>query len=94
MRMAFGTDSGVYPHGRNAEQFSLMVDAGMTPIDAIRSATITAADLLGISGQAGTVAPGSWADLIAVDGDPLADVAALTKVSFVMKEGRVIRAVP
>lgn len=94
LRMAFGTDSGVYPHGRNAEQFSLMVDAGMTPIDAIRSATTTAADLLGISGQAGTVEPGSWADLIAVDGDPLADVAALTKVSFVMKEGRVIRAVP
>lgn len=90
LRMAFGTDSGVYPHGRNAEQLSLMVDAGMSPMDAIRSATTTAAELLGLSGRAGTVAPGSWADLIAVDGDPLTDISVLTRVSFVMKEGRVL----
>ncbi len=90
-KIAFGTDGGVYPHGDNAKQFGLMVEFGMKPIEAIQAATVNAADLMGWAGKAGVVAPGSWADLIAVDGDPLSDVHTLEKVRFVMKGGEVFR---
>lgn len=91
VRMAFGTDAGVYPHGRNAEQFALMVEAGMTPADAVRSATVWAAELLGVERHAGSLEAGKWADLIAVEGNPLDDVTTLERVRFVMKGGTVYR---
>jgi imidazolonepropionase-like amidohydrolase len=90
-KIAFGTDSGVYPHGDNAKQFAKMVEWGMKPIDAIQAATIHAADLLGQAEKLGTLEPGHYADLIAVNGDPLADVKVLESVSFVMKGGTVVR---
>jgi imidazolonepropionase-like amidohydrolase len=90
-RMAFGTDAGVYLHGDNWKQFPYMVEYGMKPIEAIRAATVNAADLLGWNGKVGTIAPGTFADLIAVDGDPLVDVKALGAVRFVMKGGEVFR---
>ena len=90
-RMAFGTDAGVYPHGDNARQFAYMVQYGMTAMQAIQSATVQAADLLGWQDRVGAIAAGKFADIIAVRGDPLADVAELTRVSFVMKGGAVIR---
>ena len=85
--MAFGTDAGVYPHGDNAKQFFYMVKFGMTPAQAIRAATSDAADLLGRSKDVGSIAPGKYADVIAVSADPLADVRALEDVGFVMKGG-------
>lgn len=90
VRIAFGTDAGVYPHGRNAEQFQLMVDAGMAPIDAIRSATIVAADLLGAKSGVGEIAIGKYADIIAVRGNPLENVRVFEDVDFVMKGGVVV----
>jgi imidazolonepropionase-like amidohydrolase len=90
-RMAFGTDGGVYPHGDNAKQFPVMVEWGMKPIEAIRAATTEAAALLGIEARAGAIEPQHSADLIAVEGNPLEDVRALTRVKFVMKEGKVYR---
>ena len=90
-KMAFGTDGGVYPHGDNARQFAIMVEYGMKPIEAIQAATVNAADLVGWAGKAGVVAPGSYADLIAVSGDPLQDVHALEHVRFVMKSGEIYR---
>jgi imidazolonepropionase-like amidohydrolase len=90
-RMAFGTDGGVYPHGDNWKQFPVMVEYGMKPIEAIRSATVDAAELIGIAGKAGVVEVGSWGDLVAIDGNPLADIRAMEKVHFVMKEGHVYR---
>jgi imidazolonepropionase-like amidohydrolase len=90
-KMAFGTDAGVYPHGYNARQFTKMVEWGMKPIDAIQAATINAADLLGWSGKVGALETGHYADIIAVIGDPLADVKILESVKFVMKGGEVIR---
>ena len=90
-RMAFGTDAAVYPHGDNARQFAKMVEWGMKPIDAIQAATINAADLLGWSGKVGTLEPGNFADLVAVTGDPLADVRVLEHVAFVLKGGTVYR---
>ncbi|MBA5635888.1 amidohydrolase family protein [Duganella sp. LX20W] len=90
-KMAFGTDAGVYPHGDNARQFAYMVQYGMTPMQAIQSATVQAADLLGWKDRVGAIAAGKFADIIAVQGDPLANVAELTHVSFVMKGGAVIR---
>ncbi|WP_282163224.1 metal-dependent hydrolase family protein [Ulvibacterium marinum] len=89
VKMVFGTDSGIYPHGRNAEQFNLMVKAGMSEIDAIKSATIVAARLIGIEDKAGSIEEGKWADIIAVKGNPLEDITVLEKVEFVMKEGKV-----
>ncbi len=86
-KMAFGTDAGVYPHGDNAKQFAVMVRYGMTPMQAIQAATIADADLLGLGDKVGRIAPGFYADLIAVDADPIKDVKALEKVSFVMKSG-------
>ncbi|HVT92040.1 MAG TPA: amidohydrolase family protein [Bryobacteraceae bacterium] len=90
-KMAFGTDGGVYPHGDNAKQFPIMVEFGMKPIDAIRAATLNAADLMGWGGKAGAVEPGRWADIIAVDGDPLQDVHCLQRVRFVLKGGDIYR---
>jgi len=90
VRMAYGTDAGIYPHGRNAEQFALMVEAGMSNADAIRSATVWAAELLGKSEQIGELKPGKAADLIAVSGNPLVDVTVLERVEFVMKGGVVV----
>ena len=87
VKLAYGTDSGVYPHGDNARQFAYMVRYGMTPMQAIQSATIRAAELLGKEGELGSVAPGRFADLIAVKGDPLTDVRVLENVAHVMKGG-------
>ena len=89
--MAFGTDAGVYPHGDNAKQFGKMVEWGMTPIEAIRAATLSAAQLMGWSDRVGTLEQGHYADLIAVDGDPMADVHRLEHVRFVMQGGIVKR---
>jgi imidazolonepropionase-like amidohydrolase len=88
VKMAFGTDAGVYPHGWNAKQFAHMVRWGMTPMQAIQAATVNAAELLGWSGKVGEVSPGAYADLIAVAGDPLADVTQLEHPIFVMKGGK------
>ncbi|MGH9579710.1 MAG: amidohydrolase family protein [Terriglobales bacterium] len=90
-KMAFGTDAGVYPHGDNGKQFRYMVQYGMTPAEAIRTATANAADLLGRSQDVGTLEAGKFADLIAVAGDPLSDVRALENVGFVMKGGKVYK---
>ncbi|GAC1624552.1 MAG: amidohydrolase family protein [Candidatus Acidiferrum sp.] len=90
-KIAFGTDSGVYPHGDNARQFTKMVEWGMKPLDAIQAATINAADLLGWADHVGTLETGHYADLIAVSGDPLANVRVLEAVKFVMKSGVVAR---
>ncbi len=90
-KIAFGTDSGVYPHGDNARQFSKMVEWGMKPLDAIQSATISAADLLGMSDKLGAIETGHYADLIAVSGDPLADVKTLETVKFVLKGGTTVK---
>ena len=91
MKIAFGTDSGVSAHGDNAQEFGNLVQGGMPPIEAIRAATHRAAQLLGQSDRLGAVKPGYIADLIAVDGNPLADIAALQRVRFVMKAGVVYK---
>jgi imidazolonepropionase-like amidohydrolase len=90
-RMAFGTDAGVYPHGDNWRQFPMMVEWGMKPVEAIRSATLAAAELVGLEGKAGSVESGYFADIIAVEGDPLADPRSMKNVRFVMKAGEVFR---
>ncbi|HEY5289560.1 MAG TPA: amidohydrolase family protein, partial [Caulobacteraceae bacterium] len=87
VRIAFGTDMGVGPHGQNAREFALMVAAGMTNADAIKAATVTASELLDITDLAGTIAPGKSADIIAIDGDPLTDITELERVRFVMAAG-------
>ncbi|HWN45558.1 MAG TPA: amidohydrolase family protein [Thermoanaerobaculia bacterium] len=91
VKIAFGTDSGVSPHGVNAREFKLMVDHGMTPAAALRAGTASAADLLGISQLTGTLEAGKEADIVAVPGDPLADVTATERVAFVMKQGRIYK---
>jgi imidazolonepropionase-like amidohydrolase len=91
VKIAFGTDQGLVAHGRNAGEFALMVEAGMTPSDAILAATRNAADLIGDSADIGSVQAGRLADIIAVAGDPLADVTRLEHVAFVMKGGVVYR---
>jgi imidazolonepropionase-like amidohydrolase len=91
VRIAFGTDAGVSKHGRNADEFELMVRHGMPAAAAIQAATVNAADLLGLAGEAGTIEPGKSADIIAVQGDPLADVTVLKRVGFVMARGRVVK---
>jgi len=88
VKIAFGTDAGVSKHGRNADEFELMVKHGMPPAEAIKAATVNAADLLGLANEIGTLEPGKRADLIAVSGDPLKDVTVLKKVEFVMKDGQ------
>jgi len=91
VKVAYGTDAGVYPHGWNGKQFVFMVRYGLTPMQAIQSATTSAADLLGWTDKVGAVAPGLYADLIAVDGDPLSDITELERVKFVMKGGIVYK---
>jgi imidazolonepropionase-like amidohydrolase len=91
VKMSFGTDAGVCPYGTDAKQFAFMVKYGMTPMQAIQSATINAADLLGKKDLLGSIKPGKYADLIAVNRDPLADVSAIEQVGFVMKEGIVYK---
>ncbi len=91
VKLAFGTDAAVYPHGDNGKQFAYMVQYGMTPAQAIRAATANAADLLGRAADLGTLEAGKYADLIAVSGDPLADVRALENVGLVMKGGKVYK---
>ena len=91
VKVAFGTDAAVYPHGLNAHEFAVMVKLGLTPLQAIQAATLNAADLLGWSGKVGTIDPGAWADIVAVDGDPTKDVTTLEHVKFVMKGGEVIK---
>ncbi|HZD92751.1 MAG TPA: amidohydrolase family protein, partial [Candidatus Sulfotelmatobacter sp.] len=90
-KMAFGTDAGVYPHGDNAKQFFYMVKYGLTPAQAIRAATSSAADLIGRARDVGTIEAGKFADLIAVTEDPLQNVRALENVGFVMKGGAVVK---
>jgi imidazolonepropionase-like amidohydrolase len=94
VKISFGTDAAVFPHGQNAKEFKLMVDLGMTPIDALKSATASDAELLGIAQNVGTLEKGKLADVIAVPGDPTTDITATERVSFVMKEGRIIRQSP
>jgi imidazolonepropionase-like amidohydrolase len=91
VKMIFGTDAGVYPNGYNARQFATMVQWGMTPMQAIQAATANAADALGRSADVGAIAAGRYGDLIAVAGDPLADVTRLQSVAFVMKGGEVVK---
>jgi imidazolonepropionase-like amidohydrolase len=91
VKIAFGTDAGVYPHGWNAKQFAYMVKFGLTPMQAIRAATTNAADLIGWADRVGSIEPGKFADLIAVQGDPTVDVTTLEHVKFVMKGGQVVR---
>ncbi|WP_420575314.1 amidohydrolase family protein [Ekhidna sp.] len=92
VKMVFSTDAGVYPHGQNTKQFKLMINAGMSHLGAIKSATIIAADLLGMKENLGSIEEGKIADLIAVKGNPLDNIAILEEVVFVMKEGEVVKA--
>ncbi|WP_350598561.1 amidohydrolase family protein [Pseudomonas sp. 65/3-MNA-CIBAN-0223] len=90
VKIAYGTDAGIYPHGKNARQFAYMVKYGMTPMQAIQSATVVAADLLNWQQDVGAVSVGRFADMIAVEGDPLADIAILEKTPVVMKGGAIV----
>jgi imidazolonepropionase-like amidohydrolase len=90
VKLTFGTDAGVYPHGKNARQFKYMVKYGMSPMQAIQAATVTSAELLGWSEHVGAIAPGHYADLIAVSKNPLADISALENIDHVMKGGTLI----
>src|SRR5437016_6518799 len=94
VKISFGTDAAVYPHGENAKEFKLMVDLGMSPIDALKSATTNDAELFGVAQKLGTLEKGKLADVIAVPGDPTTDITATARVSFVMKEGKIIRQGP
>ncbi len=91
VKIAFGTDSGVSAHGDNAQEFIYMVETGMSPLDAIRSATVNAAELLDIREHAGSISAGRWADIIAVGVNPLEDISTLTDVRFVMKDGEIYK---
>jgi imidazolonepropionase-like amidohydrolase len=91
VKIGFGTDAAVYPHGLNAHEFAVYVRLGMTPLQAIQTSTINDADLLGWSDKVGTLDAGKWADIIAVDGDPLKDITTLQHVKFVMKGGAVVK---
>ena len=91
VKIAFGTDAAVYPHGENAHEFAVYVKQGMTPLDALRTATVNAADLLGWSDRIGSIEAGKFADLVAVDGDPTKDVTLLEHPVFVMKGGTVYK---
>jgi len=91
VKVALGTDAAVYPHGMNGHEFAVMVRLGLTPLQAIQAGTINAADLLGWTGKVGSLEPGAWADIVAVDGDPVKDVTTLERVKFVMKGGEVVK---
>jgi imidazolonepropionase-like amidohydrolase len=90
VKIAFGTDAGVSPHGANAREFEYMVEAGMPPLEALRAATVNAATLLGAGDDLGAIAAGRYADIVAVAGNPLQDIALLNDVAFVMKGGTVL----
>ena len=90
VRIAFGTDSAVTPHGENAKEFALLVAGGLKPLEALRTATSVDAALLGLEGMVGTLTPGLFADVVAVPGDPTKDITATERVAFVMKEGQII----
>ena len=94
VKLAYGTDAAVFPHGGNAKQLAYLVRWGLTPMQAIQTATAGAADLLGWSDRVGAVAPGRYADLVAVAGDPLKDITELERVRFVMKGGLVYKGHP
>lgn len=90
VKIAYGTDAGVYPHGNNGKQFFYMVKFGLSPAQAIQAATINAADLIGVKGKLGSITQGKWADIVAVEGNPEQDITVLEKkIKFVMKEGKV-----
>jgi imidazolonepropionase-like amidohydrolase len=91
VKMSFGTDAGVCPYGVSGKQFAFMVKYGMTPMQAIQAATANAADLLGHSNEIGSIKPGKFADIVAVEGDPLADIRLLENIQFVMKDGKVYK---
>jgi imidazolonepropionase-like amidohydrolase len=91
VKVALGTDAAVYPHGLNAHEFGKMVDMGLTPLQSIQAGTVNAADLLGWSDRVGTLEAGKFADIVAVDGDPVANVRVLENVTFVMKGGAVVK---
>jgi imidazolonepropionase-like amidohydrolase len=91
VKISFGTDAAVFPHGQNAKEFALMTGLGMAPIEALRSATANTADLFGIAQKTGTLGKGKLADIIAMPGDPTTDITATERISFVMKEGKIIR---
>ena len=91
VNVAYGTDSGVSPHGTNAEEALLMVEAGMTEMEVLVAATINAADLIDMSDSIGTIEAGKFADIIAVDRSPLDDIAELLDVDFVMKNGKIYK---
>ncbi|WP_404373179.1 amidohydrolase family protein [Corallococcus coralloides] len=91
VRIAFGTDAGVFAHGRNAAEFAQLVEAGLTPAEALRTATVNTAELLGVADRLGTLEPGKLADVVAVPGDPVKDIRVTQKVFFVMKEGVIHR---
>jgi imidazolonepropionase-like amidohydrolase len=91
VKIALGTDAGVYPHGENAKEFALMTSLGMPPLDALRAGTSGAADLLGIAATTGTLEKGKAADIVAMPGDPTADIMATERVTFVMKEGQIAK---
>jgi imidazolonepropionase-like amidohydrolase len=88
VKIAFGTDAGVFAHGKNYIEFQYMVEAGMPPMEAIKAATTSAADLLGMSNKIGSITKGKFADIIAIDGDPLLDIKTMKNVAFIMKEGK------
>lgn len=91
LKVALGTDAGVYPHGLNGHEFGKMVEMGLTPLQTIQAGTVNAADLLGWADKVGTIEPRKWADIVAVDGDPLKDVHTLEHVKFVMKGGEIVK---
>lgn len=91
VKIALGTDAGVMRHGTNAREFALMVNLGMSPMQAIQAGTLNAATLLGVQADAGSLEPGKLADIVAVKGEPLRDVAVLQRVDFVMKGGSVVK---
>jgi len=90
VKLTFGTDAGVYPHGKNARQFKYMVRYGMSPMQAIQAATVVSAELMGWSKDVGSLSPGHYADMIAVAKNPLADISALESVDHVMKGGELV----
>src|SRR5260370_34007534 len=91
VKIGFGTDAAVYPHGHNAEEFHLMVDLGMKPVDALRSAALSDAELLGLQDKLGTLESGKLADIVGVPGDPVETIRQTEKVFFVMQEGVIYR---
>ncbi len=91
VKIAFGTDAGVYAHGKNWKEFVYMTEVGMPMMEAIKSATLSAADLIGVADQLGSIEKGKLADIIAVEGDPIKDVQVMAKVKFVMKDGLVYK---